>query len=274
MNKTQWSLVYSLTLLIDLRRGKTEAGAPMTYEDFVQGIRFRDIDPSHKSVSVSFDFDSKETLDRMKIALKFIDCFLAILPERQEEYFNLLFPILSVPRMSTYANGVIISRTVEEMAPGAAYVNVGLWHGYSLLAGMLEHGDRRVVGVDNFSMFGGPKASAIKLFEKHKGADHALHDMDYLDYFAGVHEGDIGFYFYDGPHDYENQLRGLTIAEPYFTPDCCIMVDDTNWDEPRRATTDFIARSANDYEIVLDRRTAWNGHPTFWNGMMLFRRTS
>ena len=246
----------------------------MTYDEFIGGIRFRNVEPTHKKVTISFDFDSRKQLDKMRTALRFIDCYLVLLPERQRAFFDRLFPILKVPRFSTYANAVIISRTVEEMSAGTAYVNVGTWHGFSLLAGMMEHGDRRVVGIDNFSGFGGPKTSATKRFETHRSDCHELHDMDYRDYFANIHEGDIGFYFYDGAHDYENQLQGLKVAEPYFAPGCVIMVDDTNWDEPRRATADFMAGSDNSYEIILDQRTAWNGHPTFWNGIMLMRRTS
>ncbi len=79
----------------------------------------------------------------------------------------------------------------------------------------------------------------------------------------------ISFYFYYGAHAYEHQLEGLRMAEPFFAPECYILIDDVNWAEPRRATFEFIASSARTYEVVLDRRTAHNGHPTFWNGIML-----
>ena len=35
---------------------------------------------------------------------------------------------------------------------------------------------------------------------------------------------------------------------------------------------DFINREPGRYRLVLDRRRGCNGHPTFWNGIMLFVR--
>jgi hypothetical protein len=51
------------------------------------------------------------------------------------------------------------------------------------------------------------------------------------------------------------------------------MVDDTNDEEPRQATLDFISRRGSRYRLIWDRTTAGNCHPTFWNGVILFART-
>ena len=70
----------------------------------------------------------------------------------------------------------------------------------------------------------------MERFERFRGPTHEFHEMDYRDYFANVHgERPIGVYFYDGDHAYEHQLEGLRVAEPYFTDDCVVFVDDTNW---------------------------------------------
>ena len=129
-----------------------------------------------------------------------------------------------------------------------------------------------LIGVDNFSQFGGPYEYATQLFQKHKGANHFLFDLNYRDYFSSVHDGEIGFYFYDGEHSYESQLEGLRAAEHFFSRNCIIMVDDINLDAPLRASLDFISESSNNYEIIFQCKTAWNGHPTFWNGILIFRR--
>ncbi len=225
-----------------------------------------------KTLSFGFEIEDLRGLRQAKSRLNELDVHSTVLPEEQEDYRNLLKPLLGLPRMSTFANGSIIARTVREMAPDTAYVNVGVWHGFSFFAGMLAGPDRKVVGVDNFSQFGGPRTETMGRFERLKGKNHALHDMDYRDYFSNVHEGEIGFYFYDGEHSYENQLQGLQVAEPFFSRECIIMVDDTNWKQPRKATMDFMSQSSNRYRILLDRQTAWNGHPTFWNGIMLLQR--
>ncbi len=77
---------------------------------------------------------------------------------------------------------------------------------------------------------------------------------------------------YDGAHEYHHQVKGLRLAEPFFADDCIVMVDDANWGHTRKATLDFIRESDSDYEMLLDQRTACNGHPTFWNGVMVFQR--
>ena len=84
----------------------------------------------------------------------------------------------------------------------------------------------------------------------------------------------IGFYLYDADHSYEHQLRNLRLAEPFFTDDCLVMIDDTNAEPVRRATLDFVAASGNRYETLLDVRTPRDRHPTYWNGAMLLRRVA
>ena len=242
------------------------------YERFLQEIRFRDFDPMTEKISVNFEIESRETMRAAQKRLKAIDVHAVELPQDREDYEALLKPALKVPRMSTLANGAIIARSVREMAAGTSYVNIGVWNGFSFFAGMLAGPDRKVVGVDNFSQFGGPKDKTLAVFEQLKSDSHAFYDMDYRDYFNHVHDGEIGFYFYDGEHSYDNQLQGLQVAEPYFSRDCIIMVDDTNWEEPHQATLDFIDKSAFSYRVLLDEKTAWNGHPTYWNGIMMLRR--
>ena len=87
-----------------------------------------------------------------------------------------------------------------------------------------------------------------------------------------MHTGKIGFYIYDGDHDYDNQLNGLRLAEPFFSQNCIIFVDDTNEEEPRQATLDFIGKSPHQYQILLSEGTLFNGHPTLWNGIMVLER--
>jgi hypothetical protein len=50
-----------------------------------------------------------------------------------------------------------------------------------------------------------------------------------------------------------------------------VLVDDTNAADPRRATYDFIKARPGKYRVLLDRRTATNGHPTWWNGLIVLR---
>jgi hypothetical protein len=200
------------------------------------------------------------------------DVAITRLPEQRREMRARLAELCRIPRMSTYAVGAIINRIVAGLPADQAFVNVGVWNGFTLLAGMAGNPDRRCIGVDNFSEFGGPREQFLARFTARKSARHEFHDHDYRAYFGGVHRGAIGFYIYDGDHAYAHQLRGLEAAEPFLAPGALILVDDTNDPEPRQATLDFVAARAADYAVVFERRTAANLHPTFWNGVMLLRK--
>jgi hypothetical protein len=181
-------------------------------------------------------------------------------------------PICKIPRMSTPAIGALINRGVAGMAPGEAFVNVGVWNGFTLLSGMAGNPGKVCIGVDNFSQFGGPKENFLARFEQLKSPKHGFYDMDYKEYFTTHHREQIGFYLYDGDHPYQDQLEGLQRAEPFFGPNCVAMVDDTNTPEPRAATLDFIRTSRNRYTVLLDATTCQNQHVTWWNGVMLLQR--
>ena len=116
-----------------------------------------------------------------------------------------------------------------------------------------------------------PARQFHKWFDRLRSPNHHFHEMDYRDYFDRVHEGPIGVYFYDGDHTYEHQLLGLRTAERFFGDNCVVIVDDTNWVDPYEATYDFMAESEREYTVLLDQQTVGNGHPTFWNGLLILQ---
>jgi hypothetical protein len=194
------------------------------------------------------------------------------LPRNDNEMRLQLGDICKIPRMSTFAIAAIINWGVRQMPADLAFVNIGVWNGFTLLSGMLGNSNKRCIGVDNFSEFGGPREDFHARFERHRSPNHHFYDMDYSEYLRVKHQEPIGFYIYDGEHSYENQLRGLQLAERFFADGCLILVDDTNWPEPRQATLDFIGQSPHTYRIVFDASTSGNHHPTFWNGVMVLQR--
>lgn len=239
----------------------------MNIQDYARGISFRFIQPLSRLPRGYF---------RVEGMLRWLgvhfDHVNTRLPD-QHATSRIIKPLLGIPRMSTAANGAVVNRIVSAMDPGHAFVNVGVWHGFTFLAGLKSHADRQCVGIDNFSQFGGPREAFMSRFKRSRSPSHRFYDMDYREYFAKKHDGEIGFYIYDGNHTYEDQLEGLRVAEPYFSSDCVVMVDDTNYVPARQATTDFVAKSNNRYAVLFDQQTARNQHPTFWNGLMLLQRT-
>ena len=240
-----------------------------SFETFVTGIGFRWIQPRAPLSRVQSSLRAR--LDRTPLPL---DACITSLPERGVELRRRLLPVCRVPRMSTFAVASIINDAVSRLSPGSAFVNVGVWNGFTLLSGMAGNAGRSCIGVDNFSEFGGPRDPFLARFERARGEGHRFYDMNYQDYFARQHSVPIGVYFYDGAHSYEHQLAGLEVAEPFFSRDCIILVDDTNSPAPRQATADFLAARPGRYRVLLDQQTSANGHPTFWNGLMVIQGVS
>lgn len=239
----------------------------MTLAEFVRRISFRVFKP-HSSLLWYRRLDHR--ISRLGLSLEILNTHL---PDDRSTARAALCHLCNIPRMSTYAIGAIIDKAVSSMPSDAKFVNVGAWHGFTFLAGISSNPDKQAVCVDNFSQFGGPREEFLERFRAASSSRHSFHEMDYEHYFASVHQGAIGVYIYDGEHSYRNQLRGLEIAEPFFVSGTIILVDDTNEEDPRKATLDFISRRPGEYVFLHDMKTSCNGHPTFWNGLMVVVKT-
>ena len=241
----------------------------MPFAEYVAGLKFHTVQPDTPSPEW-WPRSETENSTSFELANLSLPTMEATIKDRLRQ--------VSCKRMSTLANGALINYGVACLAPESCYLNVGIWQGYSLLAGMIGNPDKCCIGVDNFSLALIPAEieSVRDRIETNASNVHHLWSMDYAEYLTTIHTQPIGFYFYDGDHNYSHQLRGLQLAERFFTDDCVVMVDDTNWPGPRKATLDFLERSPNTYRMLLDSQphttTAMQAHPTFWNGIMLFQR--
>lgn len=240
----------------------------MNYSDYVQQLSFRFYQPM--TYPKGFVMLSR-ILRNFNISF---EVFNTRLPQHSKNTRKKLSALLQIQRMSTFAIGAIMNEAVSRMRDDECFVNIGVWHGFTLLAGMSQNPQKFCVGVDNFSMFGGPREAFLERFTQLKGANHSFYEMDYRAYFSEIHKRPIGCYLYDGDHSYENQMQGLQIAEPFFSENCIVVIDDTNRSAPRQATLDFIEQSSHSYQIILDRKTCIPDHPTFWNGLMILQRSS
>jgi hypothetical protein len=183
----------------------------------------------------------------------------------------LLAPLLTIPRMGRLAFAGILNTIVRRMNPEHAFVNVGVWHGFSLLAAMAGNDDKVCVGIDNFSEFGGPRDEFLRRFLDRRSPRHRFYNQDYEDFFAAGLDRPVGSYFYDGAHDYEHQYRGLMAAEPLYAEGAVIVVDDINWAAPREATLQFAGDSRLEWTVVIDQTSASDNHPALWNGTMVLQ---
>ncbi len=241
----------------------------MNFADYLCGISFRFIKPQTPLLKPLAQF--LDGLSRLGFPL---ERWIAKLPSDDKHMKRTLRGICRIPKMSTFALGAIINRCVSQMPDNQVYVNVGVWHGFTFLSGLINNDHKKCVGIDNFSrkiQHGERKKFPLR-FNKYKSDNHRFYEMDYLQYFAEIHKEPIGFYLYDGWHRYNSQLESLEVAEPFFAKDCIIFIDDANEDDTRNATMDFLASRPNRYDILLDGTTYCNRHPTYWNGVLIFQK--
>lgn len=238
----------------------------MDYIDYILGISFR----LYQSAMYPKGFTKlSKLLQNFNLSLEVLNTRL---PDNARTLRKRLWNLLKIPRMSTFAIGAIINEGVSCLPEDSCFVNIGVWHGFTFLAGLIDNPHKRCIGVDNFSEYDAPREQLMKRFNRYKSPQHFFYEMDYREYFEKVHTGQIGFYIYDGDHSYNDQLTGLQIAEPFFSNSCFILIDDTNWMSPREATLKFIEKSAHKYQIILDKTTCIEDHPTFWNGIMILQK--
>ena len=91
--------------------------------------------------------------------------------------------LLEIDSMSTYGIGYVINKICQKLSKNENYVNIGVWKGFSLIAGMVNT-SCNVYGNDNFSEFNGPKEEFTKKFNSLKNQKkHFFYECDYKIFF-------------------------------------------------------------------------------------------
>jgi predicted O-methyltransferase YrrM len=178
----------------------------------------------------------------------------------------------TVENLARENNLALLNLAASLLEPDEAYVEVGVYHGASLISAMLGNEGRRFVGIDTFEMGDG----GIESVEANL-ARFALPRPELLvgDAFELVPGGaldgvSIGVWYYDAAHDYDSQVAGLRIAEPYLAPGALMIVDDTDWERVDRAMDDYLAAEPRAQRILtLDGSS--RGSPQWWEGMQVLR---
>lgn len=201
------------------------------------------------------------------------DRWNTVIPFLDSSRLRALKRAATMRKMSTLAVGAIICECVRRMPSDSCYLNIGTWRGFSLFAGMAGNPEKHCIGVDSFVQFGGPRRTFLRRFQKLRSTSHHFFDVDWRQYMQLQHTAKIGVLFYDAAHDEKSQLDALIMSDPLIIMGGIIIVDDTNWDEPRNAVQRFLEQNKG-YRILFDQRTSGNCHPTFWNGLIVLEKCS
>jgi predicted O-methyltransferase YrrM len=200
-----------------------------------------------------------------------VDRFLRELPTELDDTARFAEILEDVPGLAKPNNLALLNVAARSLGEGESYVEVGTFRGTSLISAMLGNPGHDFVALDNWSMGDGSRAEL--------DANLARYSLE-----ATMIEGDafetlrsdalrgrtIGVYYYDNGHEYEQQLDGMRLVEPYLTSPSLVIVDDTDWERVERAVDDYLAEQPRATEIF---RAEGNdrGHPEWWEGMRVLR---
>ena len=197
--------------------------------------------------------------------------------------------LLLIDTMSKISIGFIINQICKNLGHQGIYLNIGVWRGFSMFAGMINT-DCEVFGVDNFSFdYEDGNCSLHNAEEELKTRNyfyehfskfqnkkkHFFYDIDYKDFFKSwdKEKRAIDFYYYDGEHSYDNQYENLIIANNFFKKGTIILVDDYNEIDVENATLSFVSKFDSDFKILKEIKTANKYiHPTYANGIVLIEK--
>jgi protein O-GlcNAc transferase len=175
-----------------------------------------------------------------------------------------------VPGLATPNTLALLNLAAGSLEPGESYVEVGTYRGTSLISALLgNEGD--FVGIDNFTLGDGNREQLDANLARF-GLDGraTVLEGDAFELVPGGALGDrrVGVWYYDAAHDYEHQLEGLRMVEPYLAPRALLIVDDSEWDDPGRATRDYLASQPR-ARLLFDLPGKEGGRPEWHAGMMV-----
>ena len=208
------------------------------------------------------------------------DRFLRDLPRLFEDFPNSEHPndrrfapiVERVENLARENNLALLNLAASCLGADESYVEVGVFHGASLVAAMLGNEGRRFVGIDSFDFRDG---SLEKVEENlaHFGLDRpelVVGDVFDLVPTGALGEARAGVWYYDALHTYEAQLEGLRIAERWLAPEALLIVDDSDWEQVERALDDYLASQPRARRILtIDGKD--RGSPQWWEGMQVLR---
>jgi predicted O-methyltransferase YrrM len=199
-----------------------------------------------------------------------VEAFLEQLPLQLQDVSRFAEILEAVPGLAQPNNLALLNVAARCLSPGESYVEVGTYRGTSLVSAHLDN-DGDFVALDNWSLGDGSREQLDANLARY-GLHATMLEGDAFETLrSGVLEGrTVGVYYYDNGHEYEEQLDGMRLIEPYLASPALVIVDDTDWERVERAVGDYLAAQPRAIELYrADGKD--RGHPEWWEGMRVLR---
>jgi predicted O-methyltransferase YrrM len=175
-----------------------------------------------------------------------------------------------VENLARENNLALINLAASCLEDEEAYVEIGVYHGASLISAMLGNEGKRFIGVDGF----GFRDASLEKVEENLGRygldvpEIIVGDAFELVPSGALGEARVGVWYYDAAHSFEAQVQGLRMAEPLLVPGALVIVDDTDWEDVERAMDAYLAEQPRARRVLtIDGNT--RGAPQWWEGMQV-----
>ena len=175
-----------------------------------------------------------------------------------------------VENLACENNLALLNLAASCLGAGEAYVEIGVFHGASLIASMLGNDGKRFVGVDSFGFRDASLEKVAANLARYGLEVPEIVVGDAFELVPGGALGDtrVGVWYYDAAHSFEAQVDGLRIAEPLLVPGALIIVDDTDWDDVERAMDAYLAEQPRARRVLTIEGKS-RGAPQWWEGMQV-----
>ncbi len=165
--------------------------------------------------------------------------------------------VLEMNGMSGRLYRMFINNVIR-FAPDPRYLEVGSWAGSTACSAM-DKNVCKIVCIDNWSLFGGPKEEFFENTNRYK-TGHV--DFEFVEEdFRKVDVGSLGkfnVYLFDGPHEKQDQYDGLAMYKEALDDDVIFIVDDWNWPFVRSGTMEAIRDTGFKVDFAVEVRSSSN----------------
>jgi hypothetical protein len=169
--------------------------------------------------------------------------------------------------------GLLQRLALGAAVPGACYLELGVFQGYTLCSVAAAAPAMACFGIDNFAQFdpqGANRGLVEARLRAHTTGNASLINLDFEEALLSlprhIGERQVAVYFVDGPHDYRSQFLSLDLARPHLAPEAVVVVDDCNYEHVRRANADWL-RCNPEFALLYDAYSA--AHPDHLRGAAL-----
>lgn len=171
--------------------------------------------------------------------------------------------LLNMESMSGKKSKNFFNKLISEL-PGTNYLEIGTWTGSTACSSMYKN---RVncTFIDNWDQFN-PQGNVKDLFFSNTkkcslespDANYNFYETDFrtLDYNS---IGKYNVYFFDGPHEEQDQYDGVAYAQPSLEDEFIFVCDDWNWNQVRRGTARAFSDLGLKILFSLEIRTSLDG---------------